>query len=221
MAYDQETQALALDMAMVALKALERAAVTSNTFRLFSMAYGLVRKLKVILGELRSAPILSPKQKSTLNRLAASYTREVDRGVLVHGDLHAGNLLVNCEDKSLGFVDLEMLHVGKSATNFAQLWISFHFADASLGKLLYQRCLRQFADVWDEDFDSDVRAEVALRSYVLVRGAGKTGHTELEVKSRRLLNHALGNQEFREWVLSSEDLAFEGKMHEKTQSLCW
>lgn len=209
LAYEQGMQGLALDMAMIALQALERSTVVSNPFRLFGVAYGIVRRLKVITSEWHDESILSPEQRDVLNRLVASYTRNRGgtRKVLVHGDLHAGNLLVNYEEKSLGFVDLEMLHVGKSATNFAQLWISFHFADVSLGRLFYQRYVSQFADVWDERFDADVKAEIALRSYALVREAKRIGNIELERKAYLLMGNVLdSSQRFRDCLWPSSSL---------------
>jgi glycosyltransferase involved in cell wall biosynthesis len=204
MVYGQETQDLALDMAIVALKALEMAAVVSDPFRLFGLAYGLVRRLKVTTSELYGESILSPKQRGRLNRLVANYTQNkgVGRRVLVHGDLHAGNLLVNCEERLLGFVDLEMLHIGKSATNFAQLWISFHFAAPSLGQRFYRRYVKQFPQILSEQFDSDVRAEVALRCHSMVGEAKKGGNAELGEKSRILLGDVLGSKSFEEFVLS-------------------
>ncbi|UCG81592.1 MAG: aminoglycoside phosphotransferase family protein [Desulfobacterales bacterium] len=203
MIYDQETQGLALEMAMVALKALSRANVTSEPFVLFGLAYGPIRNLKVTLNERLGTSILSPEQRVKLNRLVSSYikTRRGERRALVHGDLHAGNLVVNCEERSLGFVDLEMMHIGKPVTNFAQLWISFHFADPSLGQKFYQQYVTQFSEILDRHFDSDVRAEVALRCHFMVKEAEKIGHAELEEKSRVLLGNVLKGESFEKFVL--------------------
>ena len=204
MIYDQEMQGFALDMAMVVLKALSRADVTSEPFVLFGMAYGLIRKLKVTLRERLGASILSPEQRIRLNRLVSSYikTRDGERKVLVHGDLHASNVMVNCEERSLRFVDLEMMHIGKLATNFAQLWISFYFADPLLGQRFYQRYVNQFSEMLDGHFDSDVRAEVALRCHSMVKEGRKRGNAELEEKSRSLIGNVLDGESFEKFVLS-------------------
>jgi aminoglycoside phosphotransferase (APT) family kinase protein len=203
MIYDQEMQGFALDIAMVALKALSRADVTSKPFVLFGTAYGLIRRLKTILSETWDASVLSPEQRVKLNHLVSSYAkpRKGERKVLVHGDLHASNLVVDCEERSLGFVDLEMMHIGKSVTNFAQLWISFHFAAPSLGRKFYQRYMNQFPEMLDGHFDSDVRAEVALRCHSMVKEAEKIGHAELEEKSRVLLGNVLKGESFEKFVL--------------------
>lgn len=206
MIYDPGMQGLALDMAIVALRALERADVTSasESFILFGKAYGWIRKLKGTLSERVGVFVLSPEQRGKLNLLVSSYmkTRKGARKVLVHGDLHASNLVVNCEERALGFIDLEMLHIGKPVTNFAQLWISFHFADPLLGQRFYQRYVNQFSEILDEHFDSDVRAEIALRCHSMVTGAKKSGNVELEEKAHILLGNVLNSKNFEEFVLS-------------------
>jgi len=204
MIYDQKMQGFALDMAIVALKALDGADVTSEPFVLFGKAYGWIRRLKITLSERLGIFVLSPQQRLELNSLVSSYirTRKGGRKALVHGDLHAGNLVVNCEERSLGFVDLEMMHVGKPVTNFAQLWISFHFADPPLGQRFYQRYVNQFSEILDEHFDADVRAEVALRCHSMVMGAKKSGNAELEKRARILLGSILNDKSFEEFVLS-------------------
>lgn len=204
MIYDQKMQGLALDMAMVALVALDRADVTSDRFFLFGKAYGWIRKLKVTLSGRLGVFVLSPEQREKLNHLVSSYTRarKGERKALVHGDLHARNLVVDCEERSLGFVDLEMMHIGKPVTNFAQLWVSFHFADPLLGQRFYQRYVDQFSETLSEHFSSDVRAEVALRCHSMVAGAKKGGNAELEEKARILLGNALSDTSFEELVLS-------------------
>ena len=204
MIYDPDTQELALDAAIVALRALDSADVTLGSFLFFGMAYGFVRWLKVAVDERFGISLLSSEQRTRLNRLVSGYvkSRKGERRVLVHGDLHAGNLLLDCEAGSLGFVDLEMNHLGKPVTNFAQLWISFHFADPALGQRFYQRYVGQFPENLDGYFDSDVRAEVALRSYSLVREAEKNGRAEQERKARLLLDHVLSDVSFEEFVLS-------------------
>jgi len=204
MIYGQKTQGFALDMAIVALKALDRADVTLEPFTLFGKTYGWIRRLKVTLSERLGASILSLEQRAKLNCLASSYVkiRKGERKVLVHGDLHAGNLVVNRAERSLGFVDLEMMHLGKPATNFAQLWISFHIADPSLGQRFFQRYMDQFLETLSEHFDSDVRAEVALRCYSMVAGARKSGNTELADKAHTLLGNVLSGGSLKEFVFS-------------------
>ena len=203
MLYHQETQELALDMAMIALDALYRADITSNPFTFFGRAYGFVRRRKVALGELFGPSLLSSEQRIRLNRLLVHYakTRKSGRRALVHGDLHASNLVVNLPGKSLGFVDLELMHIGDPATNFAQLWVGFHFADPLLGQRFYQRYARQFSDTLDEQFDASVRAEIALRCYSMIRAGKRLGNVEMEEKARILLGSVLDDRSFEEVCL--------------------
>jgi hypothetical protein len=204
MLYHQETRGLALDMAMIALEALRRADVTSNPFAFFGQAYGFVRRRKVALGELFGPSLLSSEQRIRLNRLLVHYAKTSESGkkALVHGDLHADNLVVSLPRKSLGFVDLELMHIGKPVTNFAQLWIGFHFADPLLGQRFYQRYARQFPDTLDEQFDASLRAEIALRCYSMIRDGKRSGNIEMEEKSRILLRSVLDDRSFEEVCLS-------------------
>jgi aminoglycoside phosphotransferase (APT) family kinase protein len=188
----------ALDVALAALKALYQVDITYDPFALFGMAYGLVRKAKVSLGEAAGPALLSRGQRQSLARLAAGYTRWHGEGrrVLVHGDLHTSNLIADLSAPSLAFVDLEMMHIGKHATNFAQLWIGFHMADPLLGQSLYRRHARELPEACSLQFENDVRAEVALKSYLLVKGAQRTGRAAMVDKARDLLVSTLDHATF-------------------------
>ena len=176
--YHQETRELALDMAMIALEALRRADVTSNPFAFFGRAYGFVRGRKIALGELFGPSLLSSEQRIRLNRLLVDYAKagKSGRRVLVHGDLHPANLVVNLPRRSLGFVDLELMHIGDPVTNFAQLWQVFHFASPLLGQELYKRYVRRFPETLDKPYDASVRTEIALRCYSMIRSGQRGGN---------------------------------------------
>lgn len=199
MLYEPEMRELALDVGVLALTALHSADVSSAPFALFSRVYPAVRALKVAVAEMLGSPLLSPDQRGALRRLVADYVG--DRGgerVLVHGDLHPAHLIVDLAHNSLGFVDLEAMRIGKAATNFAQLWIAYHFAHAELGQRLYQRNAEQFPALVDTSFDTDVRAEMALRSYSHIRDGRRLGKAEMEQKARILLDQVLGGASFEE-----------------------
>lgn len=187
--YDPVTSELAMEMAIIALKALAAAKVSSDPFVLFGRAYRCIRRRKILLSEKLNSPLLTPRQNEQLAYLTSNYVRmaPTDKRVLVHGDLHASNLIADFDRKSLGFVDLEMVHIGKPATNFAQLWIGFHMADPLLGQKFYQRYTSKFPEIWTERFDSDVRAEVAMRSYFMIRSGERTGNQVMAEKARNLL----------------------------------
>ena len=204
MLYDGETQELALDSAVTALKALDGADVDPGTFVSFGIAYRLARTLKAILSERSDVFLLSPEQRAELNRLILGYVRprRGERQVLVHGDLHAGNLVVNSEEGVLGIIDLEMMHLGRPVTNFAQLWISFHFATPELGRIFYCRYIEEHSGTLDECFDRDAQAEVAVRCLSLIREARRSAHVELEKKAHALLGNVLDSGSFKDVVLS-------------------
>ncbi len=193
MLYDRQAREYALDMAMIALEALCQAEVTPDPFALFRSAYDFVRIRKMFWGEMLGQALLSREQKGKLKHLAENCARrrEDDRAVLVHGDLHASHLIVGLAEKSLGFVDLEMMHVGKPVTNFAQLWIGVHFADPLLGREFYQRYANRFPETLDRQFDDDARVEVAIRCYSMIRDGKRVGNVAMEKAARALLGNIL------------------------------
>ncbi len=213
MLYEQELHEAALNVGMIALEALHRADVSSAPFGHFSRVYRLARGPKAMLGEMLRSPLLSPNQRRELRHLVAGYM--VDRGgrkVLVHGDLQPSHLIVDPERESLGYIDLEAMHIGKAATNLAQLWIGFHFADPSLGQKLYRQFRERAPHLLDEYFDPDVRAEIALRSYSHIRQGRRLGLEEMEGKARFLLGSVLSGTSF-------EELCLEGTTHGNAKSI--
>jgi len=213
MLYEQEMREMALDMGVIALKALHAVDVASAPLGLFSTVYRLVRGPRVALSEMLGSRVLSTDQRRELNRLVASSV--VDRGgkkVLLHGDLHASHLIVDIEKRSLGFIDLEAMRIGKAATSFAQLWIGYHFADSLLGQRFYQQYAAQCSDLLDEQFDTDVRTEIALRSYSLMQVGKRSGNQEMEGKARILLAGVLSGASF-------EGMCLGGVPHGNTESI--
>ena len=204
MIYDRETQERAQDIALIALRALEGADTVPASFVVFGIAYRLARSLKTPLGERLGVSILSSEQRAKLNRLMLSYVQP-GRGqtkVLVHGDLHAGNLVVNSEEGVLGVIDLEMMHLGRPVTNFAQLWVSFYFAAPELGRRFYCQYVEEHSGTLDKRFDRDAQAEVAVCCLSLIREARRSAHVELEEKAHALLGNVLGSGSFKDVVLS-------------------
>ena len=204
MLYEPAMGDVAVRIGAIALQALHSADVSSAPFALFSRVYQPVRALKVAVNEMLSSPLLSPAQRTALRRLVADYAG--DRGgkrVLVHGDLHPSHLIVDLAHHSLGLIDLEAMRIGKAATNFAQLWIGFHFAHPELGQRLYQRYAEQSPALLDARFDTDVRAELALRSYSHIQEGRRLGKREMEQKARILLDQVLAGASF-------EQICFQG-----------
>jgi hypothetical protein len=202
MLYQQEEHSTALDIGIIALESLYSADVTSAPFALYSTIYPMLRGPKVAVRELLGSPFLSAKHRRELKRLVAAYVR--NRGgkeTLVHGDLQAGHLIVNRTKKSLGFIDLEAMCIGKEATNFAQLWIGYHIADRLLGQRFYRRYAEQFSELLNEQFDADVRAEIALRSYSHIEQGIRLGNKKLEGEARILLASVLSGATFEEICL--------------------
>jgi len=210
MLYERENRQIALDMGITALKALHSADVTAAPFALFSMIYRLVRGSGVALGEMLKSPLLSPNQRSELHRLVVAYVMSKGgRKVLLHGDLHPSNLIVDLGRNSLGFIDLEAMRLGKAATNFAQLWGGFHFAHPLLGQRFYQEYVAQFPELLDEQFDTDVRAELALRSYSHIQAGRRSGNKGLEGKARILLASVLSGASFEDICCGVSDRSAE------------
>lgn len=198
--YQEATRDLGLDVGMATLKAFNTADISSRRFTLASLLYRWVRGPKVALREMLGSALLSRAQRQELVRLVTGHiTHWSGKQVLVHGDLHAAHVLVDLERRSLGFIDLEAMHIGKATTNFAQLWGGFYYADETLAGRFYQRYREHFPGLLDAQFDTDVRLELALRSYSHIRAGRRQGNRMLEAKARRLLVNALGGACFNEF----------------------
>lgn len=204
MIYDQREQTTAVEMAMIAISALSRAEITSDPYKLFGKSYRLIRPMKAAFSEYLLSSMLSNEQRIKMSQMVSQYIHigKNERRVLVHGDFHANNMIIDIESRSVGIVDLEMMHTGKHATNFAQLWVSFHIADPLLGKAFYHKYINQFSAMINEQFGNDVRAEVALRCHSLVRDARKNRHVELERKAHNLLKDVIRTDTFANLVLA-------------------
>lgn len=204
--YQPKMYDLALDVGMATLAALYAADVSQNPFTFFNLAYRPLKSLSVLLHEqCRSSPLLVHVQRQELARLVQGYILAPEpHKVLVHGDLQPSHLIVDPETSILGIIDLEALHVGKPAANFGQLFTGYHYADPSLGRMLYQRCRARFPNLFDRQFDDDLRAAVALRCYRHVQMARRQGNAELESKARGLLAAVLAGSSFAEICAEEE-----------------
>lgn len=197
MLYDEEAQETALEMGIVALKALERADVSWAPFSLFTEAYDYVRALEVVLTDTVD-PLLSTEQKRSLRRLLRDYVTRADRDTLVHGDLQATHLIFDSSARSLGFIDLEAMRIGKAVTNFAQLWEAYYYADPHLGKQFYQRYADERSDGLDGRFDADARAELALRCHSHIRVGRSSGQEQMVGKASDLMTRVLSGEHFED-----------------------
>jgi len=203
MLYQPELHEMAIDAGLAVLRAFLRADVTSAPFARFGASYDRTRGPMVALAELR-APLLSGGQRRAFDRLVSDYiTHRRGTRVLVHGDLQASHLLVDTPAHAVGIIDLESMRTGKAATDFAQLWEAYFFADPSLGRRFYTAYQRAVGNTIDDRFDADVRAELALRCYSHIRAGQRYGNAEMVDLSRSLLTRILDGATFEEICLGN------------------
>lgn len=196
--YQPDKHDLALQAGLAVLKALHGAGVAGHPFPVFSQVYRFAKGPRVLLQEhLGRSPILSGPESHELSRLVRQYVAVPGPWrVLVHGDLQPSHLIVDSDTSTIGVIDLEALHVGKPAPNFGQLFTGYHYADPALGRGLYA-CYRQcFPELFDRQFDDDLRTTVALRSYRHAQIARRSGNAELAFQARRLLAGVLAAPSF-------------------------
>lgn len=205
--YQPDHDVLVLDVAMAVLEALCNAVVAGRPFPYFSLAYRLVKGPRIVLQEhLSRSSLLTRTERHELGRLVWRYvTTPNPHRSLVHGDLQPSHLIVDPATATIGLIDLEALHVGNPADNLGQLFTGYHYADAALGRSLYQRCQQRFPDLFDHRFDDDLRTVVALRGYRHVKVAQRGGNTELVLKARSLLAGVLGATSFTEFCLEGRN----------------
>ena len=203
MLYERELHQRALELGLVALEALHRANITSVPYSTLNLVFRVVRGIEAALSHMLGFSFLSSTQKKELIRLLATHAVPAKgKKVLVHGDLHPSHVIVSPSTDWLGFIDFEAMHVGRAATDFASLWGGFRYADPLLGLELYERYVKRFSDLLDDRFDSDVKAELALRCHSHIAVGRRTGNRELEAKARCLLSGVLSGASLEQIVSS-------------------
>lgn len=203
MLYERELHQRALELGLVALEALHRANITSVPYSTLNLVFRVVRGIEAALSHMLGFSFLSSAQKKELIRLLVNHAVPAKgKKVLVHGDLHPSHVIVSPSTDWLGFIDFEAMHIGRVATDFASLWGGFRYADPLLGLELYERYVKRFSDLLDDRFDSDVKAELALRCHSHIAVGRRTGNRELEAKARCLLSGVLSGASLEQIVSS-------------------
>lgn len=196
--YDSRTRGEALSMALIALDAFEGASIGENDFAWFSKLFRLRRSWKMRAIKHSHQLLLSTKEKRALADLHSAVAL-VESPSLVHGDLHAGNLIVDFQNRSLGILDLELLHIGHPAINFAQLWIAFFFADPRLGGQLYHAYAQSHPWIAKPPSERVIKAEIVLRCYSMIEtGNQKPTKSIMKDKSLQLLKAILSVDSFQQ-----------------------
>lgn len=203
--YRPELAETVVDLGLIALEALYTADTGGARGSLFSTVYRYGKSSRIAFQTWAGASGLSGDERRVLLRLLRCYLNHANRRrVLVHGDLHASHILVNRQSGTVGFIDLEALHVGNPATNFAQLWTAYHYADSALGRQFYQSHRQRFPQFDTPCFDSDTRIEVVFRAHSNVQEAKLQRNAELEHKGRLLVHGMLKDATFEEMCMGGK-----------------
>lgn len=196
--YHPGSEADALRIGMTVLDAFHMADLRAVPGGLFGRAFRVFRSLRMLRRASSRTSPMSEAEKVELRQLIRRYVlNRPERRVLVHGDLHASHVLVQPSGDIVAIIDLEAMHVGKAATNFAQMWIGFHYVDAALGRRFFDRYAEKYGAEMDAQFDNDVRLELAMRGYSHMRVGRQNGNLVLAENGALLLHLALSGQSFR------------------------
>lgn len=201
--HDPATYNLAIDVGLAALEALQSAEIKGRPFLLFSAIYKYVKGPLGQLG-MTSRQNITRQQRHRLNLLMKHYMRDQSSSCLVHGDLHASHLIINKNPLSIGLIDLEVMHIGKAATNFAQLWIGYYYSSPILGAIFYSIYQRYYPNLITPQFDNDVLTELAFRCQNHIQVGMRAGNRSLEFAARNLLTQVLSGSSFEALCLESE-----------------
>jgi aminoglycoside phosphotransferase (APT) family kinase protein len=197
--FEQQAYDDALHLGLVALDALHLAKVRPTDFLLPGLVFRFVKGPRIALSETISADLLSGPQRIVFIRLLRQHlSTRPRRAVLVHGDLHASHVIVDLAQNTLGVIDFEAMHVGKPSTDFAQMWVGYHYAGPSLGRSFFEQYSARHPALVTEQFDLDVRAELAMRSHRQLRAAHDVGNDGLAARARGLLDTVLSGATFAE-----------------------
>lgn len=191
------SQSSMVEIGMTVLDALQQANLRKLPSNRFGWAFRSFKGLRLVTQTMFNTSELADSEKAELKRLVRGYIfGRSPKWVLAHGDLHIAHVLVDLDQDALGIIDLEAMHVGKAATNFAQLWDGYYYADPALGRRLYTQYCSKYKPEIDDQFDDDVRLEIILRSYRHIRIGRKENHQELFEKASHLLHLALSGASF-------------------------
>ncbi len=188
---------------LVALQALRSVKKHSLQFYFFGYFYYWYRLIKLIILS-RKYALLPQSNQIRLNRMIlTSARRNESQKVLMHGDLHVGNLIVDAYNRRLAIIDTELMGVGKAVTDFAHLWIGYYFAKADLGKSFYTAYKDQNPIEFYDIFDNELRAEIALKCYFMIIKSKEIQNRPLEDLSTSLLKNMIGFGNFEEFLSST------------------
>ncbi len=195
----------AVQMAATALQALNLARFDQNPFPIFSCLYWPVRVLKVRLRQASHVRLLSAQDAqrlaTLLERPAGGQPRPMS---LVHGNLHGGNVIMDAERRSLALVDLEMMHLGDPAADFAALWVTHYIAGPQLAGQFFRATAERLPGLLGGDFLPRAGREILVETYLMVYKGRSGGNQDLEQRSLALLKRLLACEHV-EGLLMGED----------------
>ena len=154
--------------------------------RCLGRVYPFVRSQKVHRLQSRDLLELTEQQRLQLNRVLRSKAGQHGTH-LVHGDLHAGNILVDHGSMQVGLVDLELAHIGSPAVDFCALWSSFFLAAPELGQQFYRSARQLVPELDDKLLLEAIYCKLVKNSYLLVHKGLQDRNSLLADRARTLL----------------------------------
>jgi thiamine kinase-like enzyme len=190
---------LGIDWGLTAIQALWSAPVFGYSFRIFGVIYQPLRVIKALLTEIFILRIFSlPKVWRLVCLLVKTRSQHNKTRVLVHGNLHGGNLIVDFDNRTLGFIDLELLHIGDACVDFASLWFSYYASSQKVGRQFVQSAIQRFPSIITPEFLRDVIKDITIEMILMVSKAKSKKNRKLENIATDLLIKLLNCNDLRE-----------------------
>ena len=202
--YDENKREIALKIVLKILQAFYDTKHSIKNRFIFSFIYRPIRVLKVVVFELTHG-ILTKDQKKTIIKLLLKHLITLPKEkVIVHGNLHAENILVNYHDNSLGIIDMEMLHIGSPIIDFAMIWLSIYFLSPQIACNFFHKVKNHLQYLMVDKNLENILVELAIESYLMIIKAKQNHNAELEIKSKSLLLQILTCGDFQSLLVAEE-----------------
>ena len=202
--YQPQQRAWAIQVGALIYKALYLTPAIWLAGRCLGVIYQPIRRLKASLWSGRSQLVLSVEQSQRLHAALKRGTGKFARR-LVHGDLHAGNILVDFDRRTISLVDLELAHLGSPAVDFSALWSSYYLADPQLGRSFYHSVGQLVPEVHAEVFLHAAHAALLVNTLPMIHKGQDGGNLLLVQRATELLHRLLEVRGVRSFFSGQEE----------------
>jgi hypothetical protein len=201
--YNEELQGEALRIGVLVLSAIHHTQAIWRVGKWIGRIYQPVRSIKALrLIKLQTTHLPEIQENRLRDLLRKRYCGKARQ--VVHGDLHAGNILVDHANQRLGIIDLEVAHIGSSAVDFSALWSSYYLANPALGEQFFRAARQVISALEMKIYLEAVYISLVRNTFLLIHKGRAKKNFELEKRSFALLKRLLEMEDIERFFLGEE-----------------